>query len=189
MVLTENEKWEAVVKCDKSYDGQFFYGVKTTGIFCKPSCRSKTPLRGNCEFFSEIDKAYHRGLRPCKRCRPDLLDYNPANELLEKVKSVYDICFDDSANLVLEIKKLNISQNHLIRIFYAKFGKTPIEYINKMRIDKAKQLLLKNNDNILNIALLCGFGSISTFYECFKKQVGLTPNIYRKTYILIEHVI
>jgi AraC family transcriptional regulator, regulatory protein of adaptative response / methylphosphotriester-DNA alkyltransferase methyltransferase len=77
MVLTENEKWEAVIKCDKTYDGQFFYGVKTTGIFCKPSCSSKTPLRKNCEFFDEIDKAYTSGLRPCKRCRPDLSDYKP----------------------------------------------------------------------------------------------------------------
>ena len=57
MEFTENEKWEAVVNCDKTFDGQFFYGVKTTGIFCRPSCNSKTPLWENTEFFVEVEKA------------------------------------------------------------------------------------------------------------------------------------
>ena len=88
MTLTDNEKWDAVVHCDPTYDGQFFYGVKTTGIFCRPSCKSKTPLRENVEFFDEAAVASARGMRPCKRCRPDLLDYAPTRELLSKIKAI-----------------------------------------------------------------------------------------------------
>ncbi|WP_083773434.1 helix-turn-helix transcriptional regulator [Desulfofarcimen acetoxidans] len=94
---------------------------------------------------------------------------------------MYDNCFDNSNKLTLEIKQLHVSQNHLIRLFKQQFNITPIEYINKLRIKKATQLLSDAHMNVLNIALLCGFGSLSTFYECFKKYTGITPNEYRKT--------
>jgi AraC family transcriptional regulator, regulatory protein of adaptative response / methylphosphotriester-DNA alkyltransferase methyltransferase len=180
MALTDNEKWQAVLQCDATYDGEFFYGVKTTGVFCRPSCKSKTPLRNNVAFFDGIEKAYADGLRPCKRCRPDLLEYKPIIELLEQVKDIYHTYFDDNAKLSLAIKQLNISQNHLIRLFKQQFNMTPVEYINKLRIEKSVEYLASTDMNILNITLLCGFGSISNFYGCFKKQFGLTPNEYRK---------
>lgn len=180
MPLTDNEKWNAVLQCDETYDGKFFYGVKTTGIFCRPSCKSKAPLRKNAVFFDGIEEAYDYGLRPCKRCRPDLLHYKPMMELFEKAKNIYDTCFDDSNKMSSEIQKLNISQNHLIRLFRQQLHMTPVEYINKLRVGKAVQLLSNADTNILNIALSCGFGSLSTFYACFKKQVGLTPKEYRK---------
>jgi AraC family transcriptional regulator of adaptative response / methylphosphotriester-DNA alkyltransferase methyltransferase len=181
MSSTDNEKWDAVIHCDDAYDGKFFYGVKTTGIFCRPSCKSKPPLRENVEFFDNIEDACNNGFRPRKRCRPDLLEYKPKAELLNKVKTIYDNFFNDSSKLALEIKQLHVSQNHLIRLFKQQFGMTPIEYINKLRIEKAIQLLSYAETNTLNIAFLCGFGSLSSFYGCFKKQTGITPNEYKKT--------
>jgi len=73
MALTDNEKWNSIVNCDSFYDGVFYYGVRTTGIFCRPSCKSKEPLKKNVVFFDRIEDAYSYGLRPCKRCRPDVL--------------------------------------------------------------------------------------------------------------------
>ncbi len=181
MVLTNDEKWNAVVHCDNTYDGVFFYGVKTTGIFCRPSCKSKEPLRSNVEFFDKIEQAYACSLRPCKRCRPDLLEFRPMADLMEKAKHIFDSWFTDRNRINAEIKELGISQNRFIHLFRQQFHMTPIGYVNTLRVEKAMQLLANTDTNILNIAMLCGFGSLSNFYELFKKQVGFTPKEYRKT--------
>lgn len=180
MALTEAEKWKAVISSDSAYDGVFYYGVKTTGILCRPSCKSKVPKRDNVMFFNSLEEACAYGLRPCKRCRPELIEFKPMLELLAKAKQIYDTNYSDSEKLSKEINKLGISQNHLIHLFREQYRLTPVGYVNKLRIEKAKELLLGNEHNILNIALQCGFGSLSTFYELFKKQVGATPRAYRK---------
>ncbi|HBF36041.1 MAG TPA: AraC family transcriptional regulator [Firmicutes bacterium] len=184
MAFTDNEKWQAVLECDETFDGQFYYGVKTTGVFCRPSCKSKTPLRKNVEFFDTIESAFAFGLRPCKRCRPDRLSYHPKSELIEQAKNIYDTYFDDGVKLSLGIKQLNISQNHLIRIFHQQLNLTPGQYLQKLRIEKALELLANPDSKILNIAFICGFGSLSNFNVCFKKKVGLTPTEYRKQKIV-----
>ena len=180
MALSNEEKWNAVVHCDNSYDGLFLYGVKTTGIFCRPSCKSKEPKISNVEFFDGIEEAYSNGLRPCKRCRPDLIEFNPMLVLIKKAKNIFDTCFADREKLSAEIKELGISQNHLIYLFRQQFHVTPTEYVNQLRIKKAMLLLINTDMNILNIALSCGFGSLSNFYEFFKRQARLTPSKYRK---------
>ncbi|MEH6942501.1 bifunctional transcriptional activator/DNA repair enzyme AdaA [Bacillus sp. JJ722] len=181
MNLTDYDKWNAVKDCDESYDQKFLYGVKTTGIYCKPSCKSKTPLFDNIVFFDCKEQAVAFGLRPCKRCRPDLLSYEPTQELVQQVKQIYDIYYTDHNQLALEIKSINISQNHLIRLFTKTYDVTPIEYINTLRIKKAAELLIKSEMNVLNIATLSGFRSLSNFYLCFKRQIEMTPIEYRQT--------
>ena len=179
-MLTEQEKWEAVTHCDSACDGKFFYGVKTTGIFCRPTCKSKAPLRKNTVFFDRIDEAYAEGLRPCKRCRPDLLDYQPSRELLSQVKTVYDNYFSDRDRLASETKALSVSQSHLIRLFRQHFHTTPTEYVNTLRLKKAVTCLATAEISVLDIALIAGFGSLSSFYACFRKSFGMTPNEYRR---------
>ena len=179
-MLTDDEKWNAVVQCDSTYVCVFWYGVKTTGIFCRPSCKSKVPLRHNVEFFNEIQHACESGLRPCKRCRPDLVEFNPVLDVTEKVKFILDTWYDDRLQLAARLKELGISRNHLISLFRKQYQATPVEYCNKLRIEKAAQLIKESDGTILSIALLCGFGSLSTFYQFFKKHIGLTPQEYRK---------
>ena len=181
MKISNKEKWNAVVKCDDSYDGEFFYGVRTTGIFCRPSCKSKEPLRGNVDFFDSIDQAYEQGLRPCKRCRPDLFEYKPSLEIAEKSKRIYDECFCDKGKLEYEIKTLGISKNRLINIFREQYKMTPVEYLNRLRADKAAKLLENTDISILEIAMQCGFGSSSSFYTLFKKQFLTAPKKYRES--------
>jgi len=180
-MLTEEEKWKAALECDASYDGRFYYGVKTTGIFCRPSCKSKSPKRENVEFFDTAEQARESGLRPCKRCRPDLLEFYPQRENAEKIKEVYDLYFSDHDRLKEELSKLGLSRNRILQLFQNQYEKTPAEYLNALRVASAKKLLADTSDNILPIALQSGFESLSAFYTQFRRVTGLSPNEYRES--------
>ena len=97
--MTEPEMWEAVQRSDASYDGLFFYAVKTTGIFCRPSCKSKPPKRENLCYFASGEEARAAGFRPCKCCRSDLLEYQPMREIAAEIKARLDKAssLDDAA--------------------------------------------------------------------------------------------
>ncbi len=178
--MTDGEKWNAVIQCDKAYDDVFFYGVKTTGIFCRPSCKSKLPRQDHVLFFDRSEGALAAGFRPCKRCRPDLSEYMPMAEIVEQAKSVIDTCFADHEALTAKMSQLGISQNYLSGLFRRQLGLSPAEYRNKLRVEKSKELLYSTTIKVLPIALACGFTSLSAFYEIFKKLVGVTPREYRR---------
>ena len=160
--------------------------MKTTGIFCRPSCRSKPPRRENVEFFARAGDACAKGLRPCKRCRPDLLAYQPALELSMQAKQIFDTYFADQAKLSEAVKSLSVSQNHLIRLFRQQFGVTPAEYVNALRLKKAVKCLSSANFSVLDIAFHAGFGSLSGFYARFRKHFGMSPAAYRRKNTLSE---
>lgn len=178
--ISDNEKWKAVVSCNKGYDGLFFYGVKTTGIFCRPSCKARTPYRKNVLFFDKAAKAMGEGFRPCKKCRPDKVVFKPNLELIKKAKDIFDVNYDKSIDLSHISKQLGISLNHLGRLFKQNYGVTPIHYIIELRLNKSMELLEQEDSNILVIAYMTGFKSLSHFYKCFKEKMGQTPNEYRK---------
>ena len=177
---TDRAKWAAVVGCDKDDDGLFVYGVKTTGIFCRPSCAAKAPLRENVLFFDTADDAMNSGFRPCKKCRPDLYKYEPERELVEKAKEACAQSIDDPERLKGLISRLGVSPNHLMRLFKQYEGCTRGQYLAKLRIEKAKDLLGSDDANILHVALSCGFESQSNFYKRFKEHTGATPAQYRR---------
>ncbi|HEY5576523.1 MAG TPA: Ada metal-binding domain-containing protein [Clostridiaceae bacterium] len=179
-LLTEVEKWEALTKCLSEQDGVFFYGVKTTGIFCRPSCRSREPKRENVEFFDSAQDAEISGFRPCKRCRPDLIKYDPDDDIAKKTKGILDRHYCDRARLQKELKGLGISRNHLVELFRRKYGITPAKYISSHKVAKASHLLSNQDVSIINISLQCGFKSLSAFYELFRKEKGMTPQEFRK---------
>lgn len=188
MLLSDEQKWKAAIDCDSSYDGQFFYGVKTTGIFCRPSCKSKNPKRDHVIFFDTAKQGQTAGFRPCKRCRPDLLKFEPKVETMEGIKEIINEFYTDPKQLKEEIDGLGISKNSMIKLFQEQLGMTPVQYINKFKIEKAKELLLNSQDTILSIALQCGFGSLSTFYRFFRHLVSMSPTQYRKLFAKKEDV-
>lgn len=175
----DQQKWEAVIKEDETFDGVFFYGVRTTGVYCRPSCKSKSPLRKNVEFFDSAEKAEAEGFRPCKRCKPDLSEEDRANPLPDQLKNICDRFYDNRERLSSELERLDIHQNRVIREFHRKHHTTPTKYINELRVVKAAKLLKESDKSMLQIATECGFGSVSSFYSSFKTRYQQTPTEFR----------
>ncbi len=179
---SDDEKYLAVLNNDISYDGIFYYAVKSTGVFCKPSCKSKTPKRENTLFYHTIKDALNAGFRPCKRCRSELLNFEHKKEVSLKVKDIIDNMFVSDDLINDELSKIGLSYRQMAEIFKSKYSQTPKVYINKVRIKEAKRQLVKTNNTILGISNNIGFNSLSAFYKFFKDNVGLTPNNYRREY-------
>ena len=169
--MNDDEMWEAVRDCDASCDGKFFYGVKTTGIYCRPSCKSKLARRENVVFFRTREEAETAGFRPCKRCRPDLLQYDPALELSERTKELLDQHFSDRLRLGRDMKGMGVSRKHLTQVFKQKYDLTPSEYLIRVRIAAARQLL-QDGSEIPDAAGMAGYENLSEFYDQFRRQTG-----------------
>ncbi len=97
--MTQDEMWLAVSQNDASADGLFFYAVSSTGVFCRPSCKSRRPKRENVRYFKTAEQAMAAGFRPCKRCRSDLADYRPVRDIAEKPGGCSTIRFANGAIL------------------------------------------------------------------------------------------
>lgn len=171
------DKWKAVIENNAEYDGRFFYGVRTTKIFCRPSCKSKAPLRSNVVFFDSMDQAMAAGYRPCKRCRPDLSEFSPSDSLVKNAKEVIDKYFTDNEELKKHIEMLGASKSYLNKLFLQAYGRTITEYLRFIRISKAKEKLLEGA-LVTHAAFECGFESISAFYSSFKKETGYSPKSF-----------
>ena len=184
MKIQHEKMWKAVVQCDQKYDGSFYYAVKTTGIFCRPSCKSKTPKRENVTFFFCIDEAYQKGYRPCKRCRPDLYQatYDPNQEVISKVKKILETEYAKPWTLAKLSKRIGISSYHLHRLFKKQTGISPKQYLNQVRIEQAKFLLLEGERKNTEICFLVGFNDISHFYHVFRKATGFSPLTFKNRY-------
>lgn len=178
--LSDSEKWQAVISCDKSCDGIFFYGVKTTGIFCRPSCKAKAPIRENVLFFNSSKEAMEAGFRPCKRCCPDKAVFEPDLELVNKAKEIFNADYDSTIDMNYIAKQLGVSTNYLTRLFKRQLGLTPAQYITGLRINKAAELLGQTKKGILEISYMTGFKSLSNFYKCFREKTGHTPKEHRR---------
>lgn len=178
--MTEQEMWDAIKTNDESYDGLFFYGVKTTGIYCRPSCKSKVPKRDNVCFFSTAKEAEDKRFRPCKRCRSDLLDYQPMQDIAAEVKTKIDAAFRSQAKLYEQLQDVGLTFRRLTDIFKDTYGVTPKEYADSLRLNEAMRLLKNSNKKIIDIAFLTGFSSLSAFNRFFKNHTGQTPSAYRK---------
>lgn len=177
--LTEQEKWRAVRASDKRYDGVFLYGVTSTGIFCRPSCPSKKPKRNTVRFFADADEALRLGFRPCKRCRPDLPEYDPAKAFTTQMKRAMEDSLDDPDALARFMREEAVDGPRCSRVFRKVEGSTPKGYMAALRVERAKKLLRETDCPVLDVALRCGFGSSSHFYRTFREHAAATPGAYR----------
>ncbi len=178
--VTEEKMWKAVSENDASCDGIFFYAVRSTGIYCRPSCKSKMPRRENVCFFDAAEQAKAAGFRPCKRCRSDLSDYRPIKEIAEKAKRLLDDSLHERCELDRELRCLGVSRRRMAEIFKGEYGLTLAEYAGNLRLAEVKRLLSDTNNGIIDIAYSVGFGGLSAFYRFFKNSTGLSPAAYRK---------
>jgi AraC family transcriptional regulator of adaptative response / methylphosphotriester-DNA alkyltransferase methyltransferase len=179
VLFTDDERWKATADCDTRYDGEFFYAVKTVGVYCRPSCKSRTPLRKNVCYFETPQEAEKAGFRPCKRCRPDLPDYAPVLEIARLTKELIDGYYHNRERLTEKMEQLGVTSGHLAVIFKQQYGMTPIQYLHQLRIEYAQKMLGETAMPIIDIAFDTGFNSLSAFYSFFKKNTGTTPKEYR----------
>ncbi len=177
---------------DARFDGCFFTGVTSTGIYCRPVCSVKAPKRENCRFFGHAAQAESAGFRPCLRCRPELAPHSvvwsiqdasyilahQAARLLDEPESWLGL---DTAPTVEKLAlKLGISGRHLRRIFEAQLGVSPLQYLQTRRLHTAKQLLADTLLPITQIALISGFASVRRFNAAFAAHYQLNPTQLRR---------
>ncbi|WP_408011168.1 bifunctional transcriptional activator/DNA repair enzyme AdaA [Pseudalkalibacillus sp. A8] len=179
--LTTEKMLEATIECDANYDGTFFYAVKTTGIFCRPSCKSKAPKFENIVFFENANDALSSGFRPCKRCRPNVpsKDYDPQKEIVENLLDIIYQNYDQKIQLKNLAKKVGVSPFYLNRMFRNKTGLTPHMHLEKIRIYKSMILLSTTSLKSTEIAYKVGYETLSSFYKAFKKVTNSSPKEYR----------
>jgi AraC family transcriptional regulator of adaptative response / DNA-3-methyladenine glycosylase II len=166
---------------DESWNGRFLVGVTTTGIYCIPSCAARKPLPENVLFFSEEAAAVAKGLRPCRRCRPDryLRDNDPVLERLETALASVTTDPEQSDDAAALAAAAGVSRSTLHSLVRRHYHSAPASLLRRRKIDKARRELLRTSRSILDIAHDCGFSSLSAFNANFRRMTGLTPGEYR----------
>lgn len=176
-VLSEKTMQIAVSKRDIAFDGQFYYAVITTGVFCKPSCQSKSAKPENLRFYSGIEAAMRAGFRPCKRCRPAKAS-SQLDTLVSAARFIEDHA-DEKITLATLANVTNLSASRLQRKFKAAFGISPKVYQDAIRMRHFKQALRQGSD-VTGAIYSSGFGSISRVYGEKNRSMGMNPKSYRR---------
>lgn len=180
--MRDDARYAAVVARDRSEDGVFFYSVRTTGVFCKPSCGARTPRRENVSFHDTIDAAQTAGFRACKRCRPDLAGADLHTEVVTAICRMIDdaIAADRPAPALIEMaRRSGFSPFHLHRLFRLATGITPRAYAAGARATRVR-VKLDETRTISEAIHGAGYTSSSRFYEQSTQRFGMTPSRVRR---------
>lgn len=182
--MTQTEPlWQAVAERRRAADGAFVYAVKTTGIYCRPSCPSRRPQPDRVEFFLLPEAAERAGYRPCRRCRPDAVP--PADPVVERVRAacrtIDEALAAEGQMPTLETlgERVGASPYHLQRSFKRLLGISPREYADARRLGRVKSMLREGN-GVADALYGAGYGSASRLYERADTQLGMTPATYAK---------
>jgi len=192
VAINNDQLWEAVERRDRSRDGEFYFGVLTTGVYCRPSCPGRHPLRQNVRFYRTPQEAERDGLRPCKRCHPLETEATRSAARIPELCRYIETHPDESPDLADLAARAGLSRFHLQRSFKAAVGLTPKQYVDACRLRKLKQSLRESRD-VAGAVYDAGYGSSSRVYERADTRLGMTPNQYRKegrgvtiTYVAVE---
>jgi AraC family transcriptional regulator, regulatory protein of adaptative response / methylated-DNA-[protein]-cysteine methyltransferase len=171
--------WRAVLARDRRYDGSFVYAVRSTGIYCRPSCPSRRPRRDQVVFYSRPEAAEQAGFRPCRRCGAvTQATGNAGAELAHTVLRALDSA-DDAPSLRALSAQCGASPHRLARSFKRLTGLTPREYVDAQRLVRLKASL-RSSDNVAAAVYDAGYGSSRAVYERASTQLGMTPGAYRR---------
>ncbi|HEV7502012.1 MAG TPA: Ada metal-binding domain-containing protein, partial [Vicinamibacteria bacterium] len=173
-------RWTAVLARDEKVDGQFVFAVATTGVYCRPSCPARRPLRRNARFFDTPEAAEQAGFRACRRCRPrEGGKGRAAAELLRAACRLLDQDRAEPWKLAGLAEAVGASPRRLLRAFKEGLGVTPRQYAQARRLAAFKGKLRKG-DTVTEALYDVGFGSSSRLYEDVQGRLGMTPAIYRR---------
>lgn len=201
----DEARYLALAARDARFDGRFFTGVTSTGIYCRPVCAVRTPRRENCRFFTLAAQAESAGFRPCLRCRPELAPRLPAWSIqdaqgilvrealrcLDAEGALWDGAAagaqqgpgarDGAAPIQRVAARLGVSDRHLRRVFESALGISPLQYLQTRRLLAAKQLLTDTALPVTSVAMASGFGSVRRFNAAFTQHYGLQPTALRRS--------
>lgn len=174
--------YDRLLASDASYNGRFFTGVLTTGIYCLPSCKARKPKSENVRFFPTCEAARAAGLRPCRKCHPD--DFaRGADPVLESIETlVGEIRADPAAfaDARAVVQRSGFGATRVFELFRQFYHTTPADLLLRARVEAAKQKLLAADAPLATVAYDSGFETLSSFHENFRRLNGLTPAAYRE---------
>ncbi len=176
---TTDWQWRAVEAKNNEFDGAFYFGVRTTGIFCRPSCSSRPPKRYNVTFFITTAEAEEAGFRACLRCKPkNAYEPSPGASLIQKAFKLLRSGQIEVPTIDELAAQLDVSTGHLQKTFKAMLGLTPKEVIDMTRMESFKENV-RGND-VTTSLYESGFGSSRSLYEKAGEALGMTPATYKK---------
>jgi AraC family transcriptional regulator of adaptative response/methylated-DNA-[protein]-cysteine methyltransferase len=180
-VASDDDAWRAVDARDAAWDGRLVYAVKSTGIYCRPSCPSRRPARRNVRFFTDGAAARAAGFRACRRCAPD--GAGRAEASVAEARRLLDAHVDSASDARLTLDRLaaavSMSAFHLQRVFKAQIGLSPAEYLRARRAERLK-VELRSGETVSRATYGAGFGSSSRAYDAADAHLGMTPGAYRQ---------
>jgi AraC family transcriptional regulator of adaptative response/methylated-DNA-[protein]-cysteine methyltransferase len=177
--VPETKWWNAVLARDASLDGDFFFGVSSTGVYCRPSCPAKRPRRENVTFFRRPEDAEKAGYRACLRCRPKSAIRNPQTDAVKRICRYIEQHLDEAVTLERLGAAFNLSPFYLQRTFKKALGITPRAYADSCRMRLLKRNL-QAGQSVTHALYDAGYSSSSRLYERTASQLGMTPDKYRR---------
>src|SRR6201996_1934114 len=178
--------YKALSARDPRFDGVFYVGVTSTGIYCRPICPVKTPKEANCRFFETAQAAEKAQFRPCLRCRPELAPgsapIDDAHRIAHLIAERIDEgAVDDGASLEDIADSFQLSSRQIRRIVQKEFGVSPVELLQTRRLLLGKQLLTETKLPMTEIAYASGFASLRRFNDAFTTRYKMPPTRLRKS--------
>ena len=173
---TDGARWEAVLSRDPAADGAFYYAVRSTGVYCRPTCPSRRPLRAHVAFFEDIDSAEQANFRPCLRCRPK--EVSPQQRVVAHILQLLDTV-EVPPSLAELSERMGLSSSHLQRVFRRATGLSPKQYAAAQRLQRFKAGL-KQGRSVTGAMYDAGYGSSRGLYEKASQQLGMAPGAYKR---------
>jgi AraC family transcriptional regulator of adaptative response / DNA-3-methyladenine glycosylase II len=179
--MTHAHMYSRFLASDSTWNGRFFTGVLTTGIYCLPSCKARKPKAQNVRFFASCDAAREAGLRPCLKCHPD--DFaKGADPVLESIEMLVAEMRADPGRFKdgrAVVRRSGYGTTRCFELFRQHYHTTPADLLVRARIERARRLLAADDSPLASIAADAGFESLSAFHEHFRSFNGMTPSSYR----------
>ena len=173
--LDVDTAWAAFMRRDRSWDGRVIGAVKTTGVYCKPSCPARRPKREHVEFFATAEEARAAGYRSCLRCKPDEVGRD-RDAVARAVKLIEQA--DEAPSLSEVAEAVGYAPHHFQRIFKRDLGVSPAEYARALR-NRRTEAALKANGRVTDAVYDAGYSGPSSFYSDAKERLGMTPSAWR----------
>ncbi len=182
MALTRDMMLEQMRRRDPAFDGRFLFGVTTTGIYCRPSCGARRPRPENVDFFRSVSQAEAAGLRPCKRCRPDLFHRGEDPDLALVERLAGEVRDDPAAfeNVHDLVRRSGVGSSKLGELVRQHYHVTPTELLGRARVELVRRRLHESRRPVTEIAFDAGYETLSAFNYNFRRRARMSPQAYRR---------